>query len=111
MVNRFIKPDYDFEPMEEGHASGVSRLILSCRDIDDESDITSATVWELDFSCGVSDHNYRIFYRLTNIDDVVETLVDWATDDELPLTSSDVAGIMSALVGFSDGADSGETTY
>lgn len=114
MRERFSGPDYgfdfDFEPLEpEGHAEGVSRLSVGF--YADEEDDDGPPIWELVYSCGLSDHNYTIRYHLVDVDKVIETLVNWAHDEDLPLTSRDVGGIMGALVGLSDGADSGETAY
>lgn len=114
MKSRFSYPveglDFDFQkPQPEGHANSVSRLSVGFYEPKD-GDTSSPVVWELTYDCGESSHNYTIRYHLRDVDSVVKTLIEWSLDDDLPLTSEDVGGIMSALIGLSDGADSGEAT-
>ena len=107
--------NFDFHPAEpEGHASSVSHLSVGFysgngdQEFDDDG---GPVVWELLYNCGDTNHNYVIRYHLMDVDKVIKTLVDWANDEDLLLTSSNVGDIMGALVGLSDGADSGETAY
>mgnify|MGYP005819420889 CR=1 FL=1 len=114
MSGRYNDLDFDFafEPMEpEGDSERVSRLSVHCYDVDVDAGATPVTAWELNYQCGTSLHCYTIRYRMTDLGKVVKTLIDWAGDEELLLTSGDVGSIMSILVGFVDGADSGEASY